>query len=191
MRALVAGAAHPAKAPSIAIVAASLVLLAACGAVGPIQATARDDSYVLTVRVPRVTYHAADAIDVVATLTYVGTAPSARVSGDSGGLVAFRFKQLDGPLEMAPVSRWICRDYALTPGVPISQRVVKSIGFSADDPNAAFYGAWYSDPAVHLPAPTWRIEAGAAMYDGSGCGQAGSSPWTLSASITLRVLPAT
>ena len=38
-----------------------------------------------------------------------------------------------------------------------------------DDPNAAFYSRWTSDPELHLPAGRWQIVATAQIWDGETC----------------------
>jgi hypothetical protein len=105
-----------------------------------------------------------------ATLTYQGAQPSIEVDGDSDGVVAFSFKQLDGTRSMDPVSRLMCGGpTSLVREVPATFRPTKSVGFSNDDPNEAFYREWAADPQVHLPAGRWQIVATAQIYVGTSC----------------------
>jgi hypothetical protein len=53
--------------------------------------------------------------------------------------------------------------------MPLSSRLTKSGGFTAEDPDAAFYQAFFADPVVRLPAGEWRITAVASFTEGEGC----------------------
>ena len=79
-----------------------------------------------------------------------------------------------------------CAPYRLEPGRPLTSAITKSGGYSADDPNAAFYRAFLADPVVSLPAGDWRITAGASLVEGEGCSGASRN---LSAPITVHVTP--
>jgi hypothetical protein len=132
--------------------------------------SASDGTFSVTLSVPATTHHAADALDVFATLTYGGPEPSIAVDGDSMGLVAFTFTQLDGTRSMVPVSDLMCAaPTTLQRQVGATFRPVKSIGWIAEDPNAAFYKQWASDPQVHLPPGRWQILATAQIYVGTAC----------------------
>ena len=62
--------------------------------------------------------------------------------------------------------------------------IVKSGGFSADDPDAAFYRAFFSEPLVRLPAGRWEIAAVASFVVGDR-----RPEHSLRASITVTVEP--
>lgn len=130
--------------------------------------TATDGTFSVAVSAPATT-HSSDALDVFATLTYQGPQPSIDVDGDSMGLVFFAFTQLDGTRSMVPVSVLLCAATTLQRQAAATYRPVKSIGFTAEDPNAAFYQQWAADPQVHLPAGRWQIVATAQIYAATAC----------------------
>ena len=43
--------------------------------------------------------------------------------------------------------------------VPVAVPFRKTGGFSADDPNADFYRAFFADPVLRLPAGRWQVTA--------------------------------
>ena len=47
--------------------------------------------------------------------------------------------------------------------------LVKSGGWSADDPNAAFYDAFFAAPDIRLPPGTWEVTGHASFSEGD-CG---------------------
>jgi hypothetical protein len=158
--------------PRLAVLAAA-VLGTACASAAPVTRTIEttaDGTFSVTISVPATAHHASDALDVFATLTYQGPEPSIDVDGDSMGLVAFTFTQLDGTRSMVPASRLMCgAPTTLYRQAAATFRPVKSIGWGAEDPNAAFYQQWASDPQVHLPAGRWQILATAWIYMGTAC----------------------
>jgi hypothetical protein len=131
--------------------------------------SASDGTFCVTLSVSATTHHAVDALDIFATLTYQGPQPSIAISGDSMGLVFFTFTQLDGTRSMVPVSDLMCAPTTLERQATATFRPVKSIGWTAEDPNAAFYKQWASDPQVHLPAGRWQILATAQIYVATSC----------------------
>jgi hypothetical protein len=145
--------------------------VAACSSASPTTQTATDGTFVVRVSVPPGTHHASDAVGVVAILTYEGPQPSITVDSGDEGFVWFSFKQLDGSREMGgPLSRLICSpSTTMVRGSSATFRPAKSVVYGADDPNAAFYSRWASDPEVHLPAGRWQIVATAQIWDGETC----------------------
>ena len=53
-------------------------------------------------------------------------------------------------------------DYARL--APVAIQFQKSGGYSADDPNAAFYRTYFADPVLRLPAGHWKLTAIANGY---------------------------
>ena len=157
--------------PRLAVLAAAL-LAAGCASSAPglsSNETATDGTFTVTVSAPATT-HSSDALDVFATLTYQGPQPSIGVDGDSMGLVSFTFTQLDGTRSMVPASDLMCAaPTTLQRQAAATYRPVKSIGWMAEDPTAAFYQQWASDPQVRLPAGRWQIIATALIYVGTAC----------------------
>ena len=153
------------------VVLAIAFAVSACSTPPPTTQTTTDGTFEVEVSVPAGAHHAADALDVVATLTYEGPRPSITVDAGDGGFVFFSFKQLDGNLEMGGhVSRLICSpSTTMVRRSSATFRPVKSVAYSADDPNAAVYRQWASDPEVHLPAGRWQIVATAQIWDAATC----------------------
>lgn len=85
---------------------AMALLLGGCGT-GPTR-TISDGRFVLELTASRLDYRVGDAVDVRATLRYAGREPSITVLPDDVGLVAFTFRQLDGPGLMRPISNLMC-----------------------------------------------------------------------------------
>ena len=52
---------------------------------------------------------------------------------------------------MGPASTADCRTFAIGDGSPITSEIVKSGGWSGEDPDAAFYEAFFSDKHVAAP----------------------------------------
>ena len=76
--------------------------------------------------------------------------------------------QLDGRLVMAPGSNAICAHELTTLERGRAVNIVPywSVGFDLEDPDAAFYERWRSDPQLHLPAGTWHVVAQALICAG-------------------------
>ncbi len=158
------------------VLLAIALAVAACSSAPATTQTATDGTFELNVSLPPGTHHAADALDIVATLTYDGPQQSIAVDSADDGFVWFSFKQLDGSREMGgPLSRLICSpSTTMVRGTPATFRPAKSVAYGADDPNASFYSQWASDPEVHLPAGRWQILATAQIWEGETC--IGSKP---------------
>jgi hypothetical protein len=173
------------------VVLAIALVVAACSPAPPTTQTATDETFEVQVSVPTGTHHAADALGVVATLTYEGPQPSITVDSDDEGFVFFSFKQLDGSLEMGGLmSRLICASSTtMLRGSSVTFRPAKSVAYRADDPNAAFYSRWASDPEIHLPAGRWQIIATAQVWDGETCMGAKPGHVITPASLLLDVVP--
>ena len=153
-------------------VAVAALLVAGCGAVETTR-TARDDLFVLTTTVPRLTYRANDEIDVQARLTYVGSEPEVTVLGPDYGLVTIWFKQLDGPLHMAPLSILMCSRQFITlkRGVAVAFPPAKpGAAYDPNAPTASFYRSWNADPKLHLPVGRWQIQSRLSTCGGTGPG---------------------
>jgi hypothetical protein len=164
-------------------VALGLVLLgAACGdarpshpsgapedGTAPVEARARDARFELVLRLPRLTWAAGEPIEAEASLTYLGPADRIEVSGSGSGLVLFGLEQVEGPVRFLGAATADCVPRTLDRGVPVVVPYRKSGGFSDDDPNAAWYRAFFADPLLRLPPGSWRLSATADGYLGNGC----------------------
>jgi hypothetical protein len=160
----------------VMMVLATTLAVAACASPEPTIQTATDGIFEATVSVPPGVHNEADALGLVATLTYVGPDGSVTVDGDDEGFFWFRYRQLDGNREMGgDLSRLICGSpVTLLHGSSATFRPTRAVAYKADDPNAAFYQKWAADPDFRLPAGRWEIVAAAQIWDGETC--IGSSP---------------
>ncbi len=138
------------------------------------------------VRAARTTYRAGEAIEGQATLGVVGG--SAVAFGSSGGgPFVFDVAEVGGLRRVGGAMTADCAPYRLEPGRPMMSAIIKSGGYSADDPEAAFAQAFLDgNPVVSLPAGDWRITAGASLVEGEGCSGASRS---LAAPIVIHVIP--
>jgi len=154
---------------------------------GPVSNTARDAAFAVQMSLPRSVYHVGEAIEVATTATYVGSAPTVRAYSEWDSLVVFSLEQLDGPRDMLDVvSDLMCREVDLGRDQPIDVPFLKNGGYSATDPQAAFWKQYFADRELHLPAGQWRIVA---MLDADlnpGCQHYASS---LSTAVTFDVVP--
>ncbi|HET9519915.1 MAG TPA: hypothetical protein VFO73_02595 [Candidatus Limnocylindrales bacterium] len=152
-----------------------LLVLSACATDPPapgaeVVAAAADTSgpFRLTFVLPRAFWTEADSITGEATLALVdGTARP--IWGSGHGVIGFAFKEVGGTREMGPAWNLDCGKHSLMPDQPLVSAMVKSGGFGNDEPDAAFYRAFFRDPLVHLPAGTWDITAIADFLDGPSC----------------------
>lgn len=172
---------------TVAVLVAALI--AGCGSPSVpglnLDGTAQDAEFGLRIHADKAEYRTGDAIAIDAWLSYLGQGPDVVVFGPSG-LVGFGVKQLDGRLHMEPASDLVCARQVIERATALRAPFAKSGGFTAEDPDAALWRAYFADPALHLPAGHWQITASAEFYTGDGCsGQA----HRLDASVTVVVLP--
>jgi hypothetical protein len=134
----------------------------------PGHAEAVDGRFRLTFDLPKTTWSVADAIAGTATLALLGGG-SVELGGSGQGLFGFAFDEIGGRRHMVPAWTADCRPYRLEAGQPMTSAILKSGGFAGDDPEAAFYRAFFQDPLLHLPAGQWRITAVASFLEGRDC----------------------
>jgi hypothetical protein len=150
------------------------------------RASDREGAFELTFELPSATFHAGEVIQGRATLGVVGGVVVAFGSSGSGPF-AFEFAEINGRRQVGGIMTGDCAPYRLEPGRPMTSAIMKSGGYSNDDPEAAFYREFLNgDPTVRLPAGAWRITAGATLVEGEGCSGASRN---LTASILVHVLP--
>jgi hypothetical protein len=172
------------------VVLAIALAVAACSSSPRASQAATDGTFNVAVSVPSGTHHASEALDVVATLTYQGPAPSIAVDGDDVGLVHFTFKQLDGARVGASVSDLMCAPQTtLLRGTAATFRPGKSIGWVDYDPNASFDTQPSADPDVHLSAGRWQIIATAQIWDSRTCYGASPDHTISTPPLVLDVVP--
>ena len=127
----------------------------------PMRAEAREGDFRLILQSSDDHYAAGAPIDLATEVSYLGPQPKLILGGSGGGLVVVSLLQLDGPLRMEGGSDDMCSGYTIAPGAPLTQRYVKSGGWSEEDPNKAFYTAFFADPVLRLPSGKWRVVANA------------------------------
>lgn len=150
----------------------------------PVEERTQDEAFELVLRLPRLSWTEGEPIEAEATLTYRGPQPVIRVFGSGSGLVLFALAQVGGVIQIGPAATADCVPRVLERGVPLVVPYKKSGGFSATDPNAAWYRAFFADPLLRLPEGRWELSALAEGYTGAGCGDVSHR---LSVSVELDV----
>jgi hypothetical protein len=147
-------------------------------------ATAEDGEgpFRLVFTLPKTTWSAGDSIDGQSRLEFSGVAP-VTIVGSAGGVLGFSFAEVDGRRQMGPAWDTACAIHAIAPDKPIVSPITKSGGYGDDQPDAAFYRAFFTDPLVHLPAGEWDITAAAEFVER----ECGGPPHSRQASIRVRV----
>ena len=135
---------------------------------------------------PKATWSAEEAIDVGASLAYLGGQAEATLFGSGDGVLFFSSEEVNGDRKMEAGWRESCGPHTIGPQQPITTAYRKSGGWVPEDPNAAFYQAFFADPLFHLPRGQWKITALATFSFGNGCGQ--GRKVDLSASFTITVV---
>jgi hypothetical protein len=169
------------------------IFLAACAATpsptsspsltGP-PATAEDVEglFHLAFTLPRTTWSVGESIEGQSQLSLSAGAP-VTIVGSGGGVLGFGFAEVGGRRQMGPAWTADCANHPLAADRPIVSPITKSGGYSDDQPDAAFYRAFFADPLIHLPAGEWDITAVAEFVERE-CGGPGH---TLEATIRVRV----
>lgn len=153
---------------------APVVLVAACASASPAseippRAVERGSGLTLVVTAERPVVAAGEEIVVEASLSHDQPEP-VTVSGSGTGLVFFSVTRLEDGLSSGPPAMpGDCVPHQLPAGVSTHYSFAKSGGWSPDDPNAEFMEIYHSDPALTLPAGTWRIDVTAVGTLGEGC----------------------
>ncbi len=163
---------------------------AACGggtepSSAPVTATAVDGPYRLTFTMPRATWAASDAISGTATLALT-SGERVVLSGSGAGPIGFGFTEVGGDRQMGPAWTADCALHPLSVAAPIVSAITKSGGWSDDQPDAAFYRGFFSDPETHLPEGVWDVTALAEFSESSDCS---GGPAELRATIRLSITP--
>lgn len=152
----------------------------------PVTAEDSDGSFRLTLETDQDRYRAGQDIRVMATLTYLGPADAIAARGSSNpGLIGFSVERDDPPIRISPAFTTDCGAHEMTRGAVVAYPLVKSGGYSPDEPLAPFYAAYFDSPELRLPAGTWTISAGGSWY----VGDCGDELHELSASVTVVVDP--
>jgi hypothetical protein len=176
------------------LIAATILGLAACSAVpeasdeapsfAPPVGEADGAGFTLTITAGEARVAAGQEIHVGATLAH-GEPGDVTLTGSGSGVVFFSVTRVeDGLTSGPPVHTDDCAVHEIPPGDGVTVPFAKSGGFSPDDPNADFLEIYFADPALSLPAGTWRIEATTSATIGEGCI---GEPLDLAASVEVVV----
>jgi hypothetical protein len=166
-----------------AIVALVVIRPVLLGGRGSAEADVSDGPFHLALRLTRSTYLTTEPIEGTATLS-VTDGQARRIWGPYQSPIAFSMIEVGGTRRMEAGFREKCEPYPIGPDAPLARPVTKSGGWSADDPNAAFYQAFFADQQIHLPAGTWDISVVTDFNEDGGdpCGGVHHDP-----SATIRI----
>ena len=164
------------------------VVLAACGAApapspAPSPAAETDGPFRLQLALPRLEWHAGDAITGTATLSFTGSAPTT-IQGSGSGVIAFSYVEVGGTRRVDPIWTADCGPHPIGPENPITADLSKSGAIDGTGPEADFLRSFFADPQVRLPAGTWDISAVTQFLDGDAC--SGTSH-TMKATVRITV----
>lgn len=151
---------------------------------GPVRAEARDRGLLLTISAPRQVWGAGQPIEVSSEFSYLGPGAKEVWGPGPGPHVGFDVVELTGDRKMQAAWLLACQSWLMT-RLPITTPFHKGGGYSADDPDAAFYRQFFADPEFRLPAGRWQITATAPFSLGPD--SCGGPPINLRASVTLTV----
>jgi hypothetical protein len=135
----------------------------------PVSEEDGDAQFKLTIEADQDRYRAGQQLHVTSTLRYLGPNAGIVVSGSGTGLVLFAIRRDDPPLQTEPAGTSDCRRYEVPAGIAVERPFIKTGGWSEDEPNAAFYRAYFSSPDVRLPAGNWTVSAFANFNEGADC----------------------
>jgi len=148
---------------------------------GPVVGTAEDANFRLVLTTPRSSYTTNEAIEPVATVTYLGPNASETMF-HAMYPIGFRIEEVGGVRNMGGGMDQPCKSTELAKGR--SDALPFGKAGSPDDPTAGFDIDWYQDPVLRLPVGTWRIIA----YLDVQLGKCGGEPHQLTVENVVRVV---
>jgi hypothetical protein len=156
------------------LAAAVAIALVACGpsptpvstASEPALAFDEEGPFRLELELPKTTYSAGEPIEAVARLRFAGPG-SIEIAGSGSGLIVTSLLDANGAM-LTGASTADCAPYTLDPAMPVTTGLVKSGGYSPDDPADDFVESFLKDPVFRLPAGNWALQA-SAEFMGKGC----------------------
>lgn len=122
----------------------------------PVGATAEDANFRLSLTTPRAQYGPEDAIEPVASVTYLGP-QAVETMFHAAYPIGFQIKEVGGERSMGGGMRGPCLQTELAKGEAAVVRFGKA--GTPDDPKGGFDLVWYTDPILRLPEGTWQIIA--------------------------------
>ena len=151
----------------------AVAALAGCGdqsasSDGAVRAEDRDSGFLLAISTPHLVWGANQPIAVSAELSYLGPKSVAVSGAGPGPHVRFEVIGLTGTRRMDAAWRLACVTWQMT-NVPLGVPFNKSVAYSPDEPDAAFYQAYFDDPEFRLPAGRWQVSAVAPPFAVGGC----------------------
>jgi len=152
----------------------------------PLHAEDSDGAFRMTIATDQDRYRAGQAIEVEATLTFLGPEPTTVALGSGSGLIGFGVASDDPAIVIGAAFTTDCASWPIVRDEVIEYPFSKSGGWGEDDPLAPFYRSYFAMPELRLPAGTWTIGAGAAFFTGADCGD---EPHDLSTSVTVVIEP--
>jgi hypothetical protein len=123
----------------------------------PVGTSAEDTNFRLALTTPRATYSPDEAIEPVASVTYLGPRATETIS-HAAYPIGFQIKEVGGERSMGGAMAEPCLRTELAKGESAVLPFGKA-GVPIDDPSTGFNRAWYEDPVLRLPKGTWRIIA--------------------------------
>jgi hypothetical protein len=152
----------------------------------PAIAESRVGDFILTISSPKTSWTSYEAVEVSATLTYVGEQPGMSIGQ---GIPPITFELAsgsgDGP-RLVGIQKQPCVQYPVSADDPLVEPFRKGVVFTASDELADTAGpfdrAFLDASELRLPPGKWQFTAGTA-FDEHGCGH----EYRLEASIVLDV----
>jgi hypothetical protein len=153
----------------VALALALASVIVACGEEPPVESmpievTDAEQGFELTLSIPSGRFAANEPIDARASLTWAGPEPARQLWAAAQGPILFWLVRVDDQWQLGPASDAACATYDLRRGVPDTRPFEKMLGWSGDDPQAAFYRAYADDPLLRPPPGRWRIFAAVEGY---------------------------
>ncbi|MFN8619838.1 MAG: hypothetical protein U0869_11370 [Chloroflexota bacterium] len=176
----------------VLVMAVAAAFVAGCNTagtpIGPAQQVVAtgDEGLRLTVTLDRDRVTEGEAVPIHATLEYVGAGDRLIYDAPGWGPVSFGLREQYGTRDQEVSFNLDCHDHTIDKGVVEELPLIKSVGWSPDEPDASFWAAYAEDRELHLPAGTWFIDAVAWYGAGSSC----DNRRNLSATVSVMVAPA-
>lgn len=158
---------------------------------GPVAATTRSGDFELTIRAGQSQYVAGEAIDIQATLTYLGEGGPIEIGhliGSDGSPIGFGVNEsiFGGYRLGSGDSRLVCHRTTLARSDPLTTSFIKTGGGSGAD--EAGFLAFMADPVLWLAAGTWHPYA--MVQSANGCVDGRHAVPDMRVEIEIEVVPA-
>lgn len=153
----------------------------------PVSAETRDGDFILSISSPKTVWTANEAIEVSASLRYVGEEPDMSI-GQGIPPIGFELAAASGKgPALIGIQQQPCVQYPVSADAPIVEAYRKGVPLTEDglpvDEVAPFDRAFREDPELRLPPGEWEFTASTDFTE-RGCGD----KYSLRASIVVRVM---